>query len=304
MHNPVMLREVLEILNPKDQETYIDATFGVGGYSRAILEHAKCSVVALDRDPEASDHARVLKDHYQKRFSFVEGRFGQMLQLIPEVGYDGVVFDLGVSSPQLDEAERGFSFKSTGPLDMRMERKGLSASDVVNTFAEKEIARILWVYGEERRSRAIARAILEKRKEQPFKTTTQLGDLVRSIVGFERPGFDPATRTFQALRLFVNDELEELERGLEAAGKLLNEGGRLIVVSFHSLEDRIVKTFFKERSGYMPHSSRYFPDSPRSRATFQLKSRKALLPQDDEIKTNPRARSARLRWGIRVGGES
>ncbi len=302
MHKPVMLPEVLKTLSPRDQETYIDATFGGGGYSHAILEQAKCSVVALDRDPEARERARLFKDRYQDRFLFVEGRFGQMLHLMPSKGYDGVVFDLGVSSPQLDEAERGFSFKVAGPLDMRMERKGLSAADVVNTFAEKEIARILWVYGEERRSRAIARAIVEKRKEQPFNTTTQLGDLVRTIVGFERPGFDPATRTFQALRLFVNDELGELERGLEASEKLLKDGGRLVVVSFHSLEDRIVKTFFKERSGSMPRSSRYVPDAPRSRATFQLKSKKALMPQDEEIKINPRARSARLRWGIRVGG--
>lgn len=301
MHKPVMLPEVLKALTPRDQETYIDATFGGGGYSRAILEHAKCSVVALDRDPEAHERARLLKDRYPDRFSFVEGRFGQMLQLVPSMGYDGVVFDLGVSSPQLDEAERGFSFKTEGPLDMRMERKGLSAADVVNIFEEKEIARILWVYGEERRSRAIAHAIIEKRKESPFTTTTQLGEVVRAIVGFERPGFDPATRTFQALRLFVNDELRELERGLEASEKLLKEGGRLVVVSFHSLEDRIVKTFFKERSGNIPHPSRYFPDVPRSRATFQQKSRKALRPQEEEIKANPRARSARMRWGIRVG---
>ncbi len=300
MHKPVMICEVLKALTPCDQETYIDATFGGGGYSRILLEQAKCSVVALDRDPEASERAQLLKNHYQDRFSFVEGRFGDMLKLVPSIGYDGIVFDLGVSSPQLDQAERGFSFKATGPLDMRMERKGLSAAEVVNTFAEKEIARILWVYGEERRSRAIARAVIEKRKEKPFTTTTQLGDLVRAIVGFERPGFDPATRTFQALRLFVNDELGELERGLEASEKLLKEGGRLVVVSFHSLEDRIVKTFFKERSGNMPHSSRYFPDAPRPQATFQLKSRKALIPQEEEIKINPRARSARLRWGIRV----
>jgi 16S rRNA (cytosine1402-N4)-methyltransferase len=301
MHNPVMLREVLETLAPRDKETYIDATFGGGGYSCAILEQANCSVVALDRDPEARERAQLLKDRYQDRFSFIEGRFGQMLQLVPSMNYDGVVFDLGVSSPQLDKAERGFSFKATGPLDMRMERKGLSAADVVNTFDEKEIARILWVYGEERRSRAIAHAIIEKRKEKPFETTTQLGDLVRAIVGFERPGFDPATRTFQALRLFVNDELGELEKGLEASEQLLKEGGRLVVVSFHSLEDRIAKTFFKERSGNMPHPSRFFPEAPVSRATFQLKSRKALIPQEEEIKTNPRARSARLRWGIRVG---
>ena len=297
MHKPVMLQEVLETLMPRDKENYIDATFGVGGYSEALLERAHCSVVALDRDPEAQKSAQILKEKYPNRFTFCEGRFGDMGQLVPSFKYDGIVFDLGVSSPQLDKAERGFSFRAQGPLDMRMEKKGLSAADVVNTFEEKEISRILWVYGEERRSRALARAIVQQR---PFETTIQLAELVRAIVGFERPGFDPATRTFQALRLYVNEELDELQRGLEASEKLLKEGGRLVVVSFHSLEDRIVKTFFKERSGKMPRSSRYLPESPSLRSTFQLKSRKALLPQEEEIKDNSRARSARLRWGVRV----
>ncbi len=299
MHNPVMLQEVLATLSPSDKETYIDATFGAGGYSKAILEHAKCSVVALDRDPEARKRADLLKGKYPDRFSFYEGRFGEMARLVPSIAYDGVVFDLGVSSPQLDNAERGFSFKAEGPLDMRMEKKGLSAADVVNTFEEKEIARILWTYGEERRSRAIARAII---KNRPFETTTQLSVLVREVVGFERPGFDPATRTFQALRLYVNDELGELEKGLQASEALLKEGGRLVVVSFHSLEDRVVKMFFKEKSGGLPRESRYVPEAPRPHITFQLKNRAALFPQGDEIQSNPRARSARLRWAIRREG--
>ncbi len=299
MHKPVMLREVLHTLSPRDNETYIDATFGRGGYSRAILEQAKCSVVAVDRDPETHECAQSLKDHYKNRFSFYEGRFGQMIQLVPSLKYDGVVFDLGVSSPQLDKAERGFSFRLEGPLDMRMERKGLSAADVINTFEEKEIARILWTYGEERRSRAIARAIVEKRKEKDFTTTTQLRDLVRAIVGFERPDFDPATRTFQALRLFVNDELGEIEKGLQASEKLLKEGGRLVVVSFHSLEDRLVKNFLKERGGGLPQGSRYLPEARQIHPTFHLKSRKAMKPQGEELYNNPRARSARLRWAIR-----
>lgn len=301
MHKSVMLYEVLETLNPQDKATYIDATFGAGGYSRAILEKADCSVVAIDRDPEAYERAEKLKDSFPHRFSFFQGKFGEMTQLVPKIPYDGIVFDLGVSSPQLDEVERGFSFKTDGPLDMRMEKKGLSAADVVNSFEEKEIARILWVYGEERKSRAIARAIIEKR---PFETTKQLADLVRAIVGFERPGFDSATRTFQALRLYVNDELGELERGLEASETLLKVGGGLVVVSFHSLEDRIVKTFLKERSGGQPHTSRYLPEAPRRRATFLLKNRKALLPQEEEIKLNPRARSARLRWATRIEEEA
>ncbi|MBS0272058.1 MAG: 16S rRNA (cytosine(1402)-N(4))-methyltransferase RsmH [Proteobacteria bacterium] len=301
MHKSVMLHEVLETLAPYDKATYIDATFGAGGYSRAILEKADCSVIALDRDPEANNRAKKLEESFPHRFSFFQGKFGEMAQFIPNTSYDGVVFDLGVSSPQLDEADRGFSFKLEGPLDMRMEKKGLSAADVVNSFEEKEIARILWVYGEERKSRAVARAIVEKR---PFESTKQLADVVHAIVGFERPGFDSATRTFQALRLYVNDELGELERGLEASEKLLKVGGRLVVVSFHSLEDRIVKTFFKERSGGQPHGSRYLPEAPRRRATFLLKNRKALLPQEEEIKLNPRARSARLRWATRIEGEA
>jgi 16S rRNA (cytosine1402-N4)-methyltransferase len=303
MHKPVMLDEVLETLAPRDQETYIDATFGAGGYSAAILEKANCFVVALDRDPEAGLRAQSFKTQYNNRFSFYEGRFGEMERLLPSAGYDGIVFDVGVSSPQLDESSRGFSFRMEGPLDMRMEKKGLSAADVVNEFEEKEIARIIWVYGEERRSRAIARAIVAQRKEQPFETTTQLAALVRSIVGVERPGFDPATRTFQALRLYVNDELGELERGLEASEKLLKTGGRLVVVSFHSLEDRIVKNFLKKKSGGEGNPSRYLPEVPRIAPTFHLKSRKALTPGDEEIKSNPRARSAHLRWGIRLGGE-
>jgi 16S rRNA (cytosine1402-N4)-methyltransferase len=302
MHNPVMIDEVLETLAPCNQETYIDATFGAGGYSQAILEKAKCFVIALDRDPEASVRAQSLKIQYGNRFSFYEGRFGEMEKIVPARKYDGIIFDIGVSSPQIDEASRGFSFRKEGPLDMRMERKGMTAAEVVNEFEEKEIARILWVYGEERKSRAIARAIVEKRKEHPFETTTRLADLVRTIVGLERPGFDPATRTFQALRLYVNDELGELKKGLESSEKLLKIGGRLVVVSFHSLEDRIVKNFLNERSGKNPNVSRYRPEIPRLNPTFQLKSKKALTPQKEEVHRNPRARSAHLRWAIRIEG--
>ncbi|MBA3813779.1 MAG: 16S rRNA (cytosine(1402)-N(4))-methyltransferase RsmH [Alphaproteobacteria bacterium] len=304
MHKPVMVEEVLETLALRDQETYIDATFGTGGYSAAILENENCFVVALDRDPEAALRAESFKKKYNNRFSFYEGRFGDMEKLVPSIGYDGIVFDVGVSSPQLDESSRGFSFRMEGPLDMRMEKKGLSAADVVNGFEEKEIARIIWVYGEERRSRAIARAIVAQRKEHPFETTTQLAALVRPIVGVERPGFDPATRTFQALRLYVNDELGELERGLEASEKLLKTGGRLVVVCFHSLEDRIVKTFLKKKSGGLANPSRYLPEAPPLVPTFQLKNRKALSPGDAEIKSNPRARSAHLRSAIRMEGKS
>lgn len=301
MHNPVMLSEVLASLSPRPRETYIDTTFGAGGYTRAILETGSCKVIALDRDPDARERAEAFKSDYGERFSFIEARFGDMAERVPPGLYDGIVFDLGVSSPQIDDPARGFSFKHDGPLDMRMEKKGLSAAEVVNTFEADEMARILWVYGEERRSRAVAKAIVANR---PFTTTSQLAELVRPVVGFERKGFDPATRTFQALRLYVNDELGQLERGLEASETLLQEGGRLVVVSFHSLEDRIVKTFLKERSGSLPHSSRYIPDAPRPKATFTLKNRKAILPTEAEIQQNSRARSAKLRWAIRTRGEA
>jgi 16S rRNA (cytosine1402-N4)-methyltransferase len=300
MHKPVMLREVLETLNPHDQETFIDATFGAGGYTKAILERAKCKVYALDRDPDAALRAKPISEEFPDRFEFYEGRFGRMNEILDHTKVEGVVFDVGVSSYQVDEPERGFSFKTEGPLDMRMEKRGLSAADVVNTFEEEEIARILWVYGEERRSRAIARKIVEKRKAKPFSTTSELADLVREIVGFERPGFDPATRAFQALRLYVNDELGELERGLEASERVLKAGGRLVVVSFHSLEDRIVKDFLRERSGGLSKGSRHQPEVTQKPATFLLKTKKPLTPQEDEIRDNPRSRSARLRWAIRV----
>lgn len=299
MHKPVMLSQVLETLAPRSDETYIDATFGEGGYSRAILETANCSVVALDRDPDALPHAESLKTKYSRRFSFYQGQFGDMKALVPPMEYDGIVFDLGVSSPQLDKAERGFSFREDGPLDMRMSQKGPSAADILNTYEAEDIANILWTYGEERRSRAIARAIVHERIHTPFTTTAQLATLVRKIVGFERAGFDPATRTFQALRLYVNNELGELEAGLKASEDLLKNKGRLVVVSFHSLEDRITKQFLKEHSGDMPRTSRHLPEIPQKAATFEVQERKAILPSEAEIKENPRARSARLRWAIR-----
>lgn len=300
MHEPVLIKEMLQALAPQDRETYIDATFGAGGYSRAILEKADCFVIALDRDPEATERAQLLKKEYKDRFSFYEGRFGDMEHLVPSREYDGIVFDVGVSSPQLDEASRGFSFKKEGPLDMRMEKTGLSAADVVNTFDEKEIAHILWVYGEERKSRAIARKIVETRKESPFTTTQQLADVVRSVVRAERPGFDPATRTFQALRIYVNDELGELEKGLESSERLLKTDGRLVVITFHSLEDRLVKNFLNKRTGRQSNPSRYQPDLPSSFPTFQLINRKAIAPADEEKRRNPRARSAHLRSAIRL----
>jgi 16S rRNA (cytosine1402-N4)-methyltransferase len=293
------------VLAPKAGERYIDGTFGAGGYARAILDAAHCEVLGLDRDPSAIAAGRALEDDGAFRLKLVETSFSQMKDAAQGIGWDsvdGVVLDLGVSSMQLDEAARGFSFMRDGPLDMRMSGAGLSAADVVNTFEKDEIADILYQLGEERRSRAIAAAIVADRQKAPFERTGQLADLVSRVLG-RRPddAKHPATRTFQALRLYVNDELGELERGLEAAERILKPGGRLAVVSFHSLEDRIVKRFLQSRSGKRAKSSRYLPGEPSEPApTFDLPERHGIEPSEEEVAENPRARSARLRWAIRT----
>ena len=300
-HLPVMLREVLATLAPRDAATYLDATFGGGGYSTAILESApRCTLFAMDRDPDAIARGADLVARYAPRLHLIEGRFGDMLEHLAARGVtalDGVVMDLGVSSFQLDQAERGFSFRADGPLDMRMEKSGRSAADLVNTLPEAELADILFRLGEERFARRIARAIVERRKTQPFETTGDLAALVRSKVPRDPSGIDGATRSFQALRLAVNDELGEVERGLEAAARLLAPGGRLVVVAFHSLEDRIAKRFMAEATGRSGGASRHDPGALTQRAAprFRLVTPRALRPADDETSDNPRARSARLR---------
>jgi len=304
-HIPVLLSEVLSVLHPARAQRFIDGTFGAGGYSRAILDSAECHVLGLDRDPAAITAGRALEDAYRGRLKLLETPFSQMEDAAQALGWDlvdGVVLDIGVSSMQLDEAERGFSFLRDGPLNMRMSGQGLSAADVVNTYEKEEIANILFELGEERRSRAIAAAIVKDREAAPFERTSQLAALVARILG-QRPGDTkhPATRTFQALRLYVNGELGELERALAAAERLLKPGGRLAVVSFHSLEDRIVKRFFAERSGPRRQASRHLPpQSEGPAATFEIKDRHGIEPSEEEIAANPRARSARLRWGIRT----
>ncbi len=299
-HIPVMAREVVEALGPRDGGRYLDGTFGAGGYASAILDRADCRVIALDRDPDAIAQGRALAERYAPRLTLIEGRFGDMTGLlaaegVPEV--DGVALDLGVSSPQFDQAERGFSFRVSGPLDMRMERRGASAADLVNDGDEKELADIIWRYGEERKSRRVARAIVERRQQKRIETTSELADIVRRAVGpAARDESDPATRTFQALRIAVNDELGELERGLAAAEQVLAPGGRLAVVSFHSLEDRAVKEFVRARSGRTPLPSRHAPPGAAPRAaTWRDLTRRPVLPSDEEVAANPRARSARLR---------
>ncbi|WP_339862129.1 16S rRNA (cytosine(1402)-N(4))-methyltransferase RsmH [Thalassospira alkalitolerans] len=298
-HKPVLLREVLEALSPKAGEIMVDGTFGAGGYSRAILDHAPCELYAIDRDPTAVATGKAMEADYDNRFHMVEGCFGNMGSLIPAAGVqqvDGIVLDIGVSSMQLDQADRGFSFRADGPLDMRMSMSGPSAADFINTADEEDIANVIYRYGEERASRKVAHKIIEMRAETPFETTLQLARAVRAVVRKSKDGIDPATRTFQGLRIYVNDELGELERAMQAAERLLKPGGRLVVVTFHSLEDRSVKTFMKERSGDPSKMSRRLPGEPEiTIPTFTTLTRKAVTAQKDELRANPRARSAKLR---------
>ena len=301
-HIPVMLSEVLEAIAPRDGAHYIDGTFGGGGYARAILEAAKCRVFGIDRDPDAIARGRKIAREFGGRLTLVQGRFSEMDKLFAQTGEtksDGVVLDIGVSSFQLDEAERGFSFREDGPLDMRMSREGISAADVVNTADEKELADIIFTLGEERNSRRIAKAIVAAR---PISRTAQLADIVVKAQGpgAARHPIHPATRTFQALRIHVNDELGELERGLEAAERVLKPQGRLAVVSFHSLEDRIVKRFLAERSGKTAAASRHAPERASRKPTFRLLGSRVREPSESEIDRNPRARSARFRAAERL----
>ncbi|HEX4569232.1 MAG TPA: 16S rRNA (cytosine(1402)-N(4))-methyltransferase RsmH [Dongiaceae bacterium] len=307
-HRPVLLAEVLRLLAPRDGGIYVDGTFGAGGYSSAILESADCRVLGIDRDPRAIADGATLADRFAGRLTLIEGRFGEMTDLLAAEGVaaaDGVALDLGVSSMQLDEAERGFSFRAGGPLDMRMSREGPSAADLVNGLPETELADILFRYGEEKRSRAIARAIIRRRGEAPITRTDELAAVVHSVTGPKRPGrgqsaIDPATRSFQALRIAVNDELGELDRGLVGAEALLKPGGRLAVVSFHSLEDRRVKQFLRQRSGRSPQASRHLPAGGREMApSFRRCPGDEAAAGEAEVAHNPRARSARLRGAER-----
>jgi len=304
-HRPVMLDEMLDWLEPKDDGVYIDGTFGAGGYSRAILRAADCHVFAIDRDPSTKRFAEKLEQEFPDRFIWLLGNFCDMCSLVAMHGIreaDGIVLDLGVSSMQIDMAERGFSFKQDGPLDMRMSQDGVSAADVINTASESELADIFYYYGEEKAARKIAHAITEARDAAPITRTHQLAHIIRSILpGNKSTKTDPSTRSFQGLRIHVNHEFEAIESGLKAAEGLLAPGGRLIVVTFHSLEDRIVKRFTHSRCGKLGEHSRHLPERQVAAdvPSFFLPKPEKRIPSDEEIAANTRSRSATMRMMTR-----
>lgn len=307
-HISVLLPEVLTVLGNLEGRLVVDGTFGAGGYTREFLKGG-AHVIAFDRDIRVKPYVDALKSEYPDRFQWVNRCFSEMKEGLAELGHstcDAIVLDIGVSSMQLDEAERGFSFLRDGPLDMRMSAEGRSAADIVNEDDKDDIAHVIWLYGEEHKSRAIAAAITRRRVERPFERTVDLAEVVEKALGGRRGApVHPATRTFQGLRIAVNDELGELERALEVAESLLKPDGVLAVVTFHSLEDRIVKTFFNERSGKVPGGSRYAPQQARpDLPVYSLITPKAIAPSEVELAANPRARSAKLRAVKRTSAPS
>ncbi|MCL2474179.1 MAG: 16S rRNA (cytosine(1402)-N(4))-methyltransferase RsmH [Alphaproteobacteria bacterium] len=305
-HFPVMLSEVLSALNLEEGSPalVVDATFGRGGYSRAILESFSADVVAIDRDPEAVAAAHKLETEFPSRFRILCGNFSSLVELLQNIGIskiDAIVLDLGVSSPQINNPMRGFSFSSDGPLDMRMSGQGMSAKDAVNSLSEEELSDIIWKFGQERFSRRIARAIVGARALKEIVTTAQLAAIIRKVVPRSKDGIDPATRSFQAVRIFVNNELDELNAVLEGAKTVLKDNGRLVVVSFHSLEDSIVKDFMRSHSGVGKGVSRYLPEPSDSKdVCFKIVTKKPLVPSEDEIRQNPRSGSAKLRIAQKI----
>ncbi|PRD45391.1 16S rRNA (cytosine(1402)-N(4))-methyltransferase RsmH [Phyllobacterium phragmitis] len=297
-HIPVLLDEVIAALQPENGKHIIDGTFGAGGYTRRILE-AGASITGIDRDPTAIAAGRAMEQEFPGRLTLVPGRFSQLDMLVPG-GPDGIVLDIGVSSMQIDEAERGFSFQKDGPLDMRMSAEGVSAADVVNRLKLGDLARIFNFLGEEKNAGRIARMIDKRRVSEPFIRTRDLANAIEALVGrHPKDRIHPATRVFQALRIFVNDELGELARALFAAERMLEPGGRLVVVTFHSLEDRIVKRFFADRLGGSG-GSRHLPQVQERLPSFTPLGKGVVGPSPEEEERNPRARSAKLRAAVRT----
>lgn len=297
-HVPVLIEPLIAAVSPVCG-VWLDGTLGAGGYARALLEAGADKVIGVDRDPLALDMAQSWAGDYGDRLELVQGTFSQMDSYGSDL--DGVVLDLGVSSMQLDQAQRGFSFQKDGPLDMRMSQDGASAADLVNSLPEAELADILYLYGEERASRRIARAIVKKRAEVPIVTTMQLAEIIEKCLPRPKPGqAHPATRSFQAIRIAVNDEYGELVEGLQAAERALTPGGHLAVVTFHSIEDRMVKRFLQAKSGGGGQGSRHAPQIVREAPQFRLRTRKAIVADAEELAMNPRARSAKLRVATRT----
>ena len=301
-HIPVLGRQAVGMLQPRAGGIYVDATFGAGGYSRTILDTAGTRVIGIDRDRSAVTAGFDLVDRSDGRLTLVEDRFSNLAEICAAQGVeavDGVVMDVGVSSMQLDEAERGFSFRLGGPLDMRMGHAGPTAADVIAKASEADLANIIYIFGEERHSRSLARAIVAARKQAPITTTRALADIIAKVVRSKPGEIHPATRTFQGLRIFVNEELDELHLALSAAERVLKPGGRLVVVSFHSLEDRIVKNFLVERAR-ASGGSRHLPVIAQAAPSFHILTKRPVTPDEDEVAANPRARSAKLRAAERT----
>ena len=301
-HIPVLGREAVELLAPHAGGIYIDATFGAGGYSQSILNVSGTRVIGIDRDRTAIAEGFGLVDRSEGRLTLVEDRFSNLEDICAAQGapqVDGIVMDVGVSSMQLDRTERGFSFRNDGPLDMRMGQEGPSAADVVAKASEADLAKIIYIFGEERHSRAVARAIVKVRDETPITTTRVLADIVSRVVHAKPGEIHPATRTFQGLRIFVNEELDELRAALTASERVLKPDGRLVVVSFHSLEDRIVKNFLTER-GKRGGGSRHLPETEQAAPSFDILTKRPVTAGKDELSSNPRARSAKLRAAQRT----
>jgi 16S rRNA (cytosine1402-N4)-methyltransferase len=300
-HIPVLLDQVLKYLAPKDNGVYVDCTFGNGGYSKAILEYCNTSkVIAIDQDPSVLGMASDFAAKYDTRFTFIKGNFSNLAEILNPFGLvDGIVWDLGVSSMQLDNPERGFSFSKSASLDMRMSQEGFSAYDFINSASEEEIANVIFYNGGETKSRQIAKKIVELRNIEPIQTTTQLAGIVKNIVYSRNFSIDPATKTFQAIRIFVNKELEAFDNSLKEVDTLLRDNGRIVCVSFHSLEDIIIKNYLKTHSAKKVARSKYHK-AEKTEGIYEILTHKPVIASNEEIKANPRSRSAKLRAAKKI----